>query len=140
LLNVFLLGFTIPFISFFFENIMNIFLVQTEKEVMPFMRPKFKTIFDFPFIREHVRGFRTVIGVNFDSRLLNDNYFVIILLLLLLYTKRNEARFRSCQRNSRGLQRSHLGFKLIKNIFEWLPKNYMNATNLPALTFSSHRA
>jgi hypothetical protein len=48
--------------------------------------------------------------------------------------------FWSCQRNSSGLERSHLGLKLNKNKFEWLPTNYMDAAKLPTLTFSSHRA
>jgi hypothetical protein len=48
--------------------------------------------------------------------------------------------FRSHQRNSSEVERSHLGPKLNKNKFEWLPTNYMNAAKLPTLTFSSHRA
>jgi hypothetical protein len=48
--------------------------------------------------------------------------------------------FRSRQRNISGLERSHLGLKLNKNKFEWLPTNNMNVVNLPTLTFSSHRA
>jgi hypothetical protein len=43
--------------------------------------------------------------------------------------------FWSSQRNSSGLQRSHLGLKLHKNTFEWLPKYYMNAAKLPTITF-----
>jgi hypothetical protein len=51
-----------------------------------------------------------------------------------------ERDFGSCQRNSCGLERSHLGLKLNKNKFEWLLINYMNAAKLPTLTFPSHRA